>query len=251
MKIELSNAQILSILSALEGYSGCLRYNAKKEYAHNPQYKMRADTVIKELKELFDYLFDARIKGLKEDPERPATPVKTEVPDGAIKVILSDTQYDLILDGLSALSEGAENELRQTNDPDLTETDETVLGRIDELCNYLIAARHARSTGPQKGADGPDSSGREDILKAAKACVCGDRERDYGSPERNFETIAGLWNAYLGVHPGTPLDPKDVAAMLALLKIARIASGHAKADNWVDLAGYAACGGEIEAGHSA
>jgi hypothetical protein len=34
--------------------------------------------------------------------------------------------------------------------------------------------------------------------------------------------------------------------MLALLKIARIASGHAKEDNWIDLAGYAACGGEIE-----
>ena len=36
--------------------------------------------------------------------------------------------------------------------------------------------------------------------------------------------------------------------MLALLKIARIASGRAKEDNWVDLAGYAACGGEIESG---
>lgn len=34
--------------------------------------------------------------------------------------------------------------------------------------------------------------------------------------------------------------------MLALLKIARIASGNAKKDNWVDLAGYAACGGELE-----
>ena len=35
--------------------------------------------------------------------------------------------------------------------------------------------------------------------------------------------------------------------MLALMKIGRISSGHAKPDNWVDLAGYAACGGEIEA----
>lgn len=34
--------------------------------------------------------------------------------------------------------------------------------------------------------------------------------------------------------------------MLGLLKIARIATGHGKADNWVDLAGYAACGGELE-----
>lgn len=83
---------------------------------------------------------------------------------------------------------------------------------------------------------------RTEILTAAQRCVVGDREQDYGSPERNFERIAELWSTYLGY----PIDAKDVAAMLALLKIARIASGHAKADNWIDLAGYAACGGEIE-----
>lgn len=27
---------------------------------------------------------------------------------------------------------------------------------------------------------------REEILDAAKRCVCGDREKDYGSPENNF-----------------------------------------------------------------
>ena len=83
---------------------------------------------------------------------------------------------------------------------------------------------------------------RAEILKEAGACVCGDREEDYGSPEQNFERISNLWSAYLEY----PVTAVDVAAMLALLKIARIASGHAKSDNWVDLAGYAACGGEIE-----
>ena len=86
---------------------------------------------------------------------------------------------------------------------------------------------------------------RTEILDAAKRCVCGDREQDYGSPEDSFRTIANLWNAYLGDRLSL-LSSKDVAAMLALLKIARIASGHAKEDNWIDLAGYAACGGEIE-----
>lgn len=84
---------------------------------------------------------------------------------------------------------------------------------------------------------------RTDVLKAAEKCVCGDREQDYGSPERNFETISAMWSAYLG---GAEIGAEDVAAMLALLKIARIASGHAKEDNWVDLAGYAACGGELQ-----
>lgn len=96
---------------------------------------------------------------------------------------------------------------------------------------------------------------RKEILEAAQKCVCGDREQDYGIPENNFQTIARLWNAYLRatspaleqVLPGQSIfSLTDVAAMLALLKIARIASGHAKEDNWVDLAGYAACGGEIE-----
>ena len=92
------------------------------------------------------------------------------------------------------------------------------------------------------------SSVREEILHTAKICVCGDREQDYGSPENNFQTIANLWIDYLSAKEDVlDIQPKDVAAMLALLKIARIASGHAKMDNWVDLAGYAACGGEIEA----
>ena len=92
---------------------------------------------------------------------------------------------------------------------------------------------------------------RKDVLIAAEKCVCGDREQDYGAPERNFEVIAAFWEIYiknkcLGAPADIELLPEDVAAMLALLKIARITSGHAKADNWVDLAGYAACGGELE-----
>ena len=92
-------------------------------------------------------------------------------------------------------------------------------------------------------------SKREQILRDAETCVMGDRQQDYGSPENNFRVIADMWNAYLFSHPWldkNKIEPKDVAAMLALLKIARIASGNAKADNWVDLAGYAACGGELE-----
>jgi hypothetical protein len=92
---------------------------------------------------------------------------------------------------------------------------------------------------------------RKEILEAAAKCVCGDREQDYGSPENNFSTVAKMWEVYLGkkscsMNADLCILPEDVAAMLALLKIARIASGRAKDDNWVDLAGYAACGGEIE-----
>ena len=79
---------------------------------------------------------------------------------------------------------------------------------------------------------------REYVLNQARVCVCGDREQDYGSPENNFHTIANLWMDYLGAK-GVEVDLElyDVAAMLALLKIARIAGGHAKKTTGLTLPG--------------
>ena len=82
---------------------------------------------------------------------------------------------------------------------------------------------------------------RTEILTKANECVMGDRAQDYGTPEDNFARIADLWTAYSGYG----FDAHDVALMLALLKIARAASGVNHTDNYVDLAGYAACAGEI------
>lgn len=81
---------------------------------------------------------------------------------------------------------------------------------------------------------------RAEILEVAKACVCGEREQDYGTPEDSFGLIAQLWTVY----KGTMFTAKDVAMMMALLKVARICNSD-KADSFVDLAGYAACAGEI------
>lgn len=92
---------------------------------------------------------------------------------------------------------------------------------------------------------------RKQILDKAVQMTNGSRQDDYGRPENSFQVIADLWNAYLDgiVYKNggeVYVEPHDVAALLALLKIARIATGHGKSDNWVDLAGYAACGGELE-----
>lgn len=87
---------------------------------------------------------------------------------------------------------------------------------------------------------------RDSILNAARNIVCNGRDKEYGEPEDSFDTIACLWSAYLAAAIGRPfvLHSTDVAAMMALLKIARIATDSGKADSWIDLAGYAACGGE-------
>lgn len=82
---------------------------------------------------------------------------------------------------------------------------------------------------------------REQCLDKAKECVMKDRNSTYGSPEDSFQKVANLWEAY----KGTPFTPKDVALMLALLKVGRLSANPTHDDSWIDLAGYAACGSEL------
>lgn len=82
---------------------------------------------------------------------------------------------------------------------------------------------------------------RSEILKQADSIVNGERQKQYGRAENSFAMIAELWSGYLDVC----LSARDVALMMILLKVAREKRGQGKADNWIDIAGYAACGGEI------
>ena len=93
---------------------------------------------------------------------------------------------------------------------------------------------------------------REEILKTASKAVNGDRDKRYGKPEDNFQRIANYWSAYLE----EKIDSNDVAIMMILFKVARLQSNlqsnnGADLDSWVDIAGYAACGGEIGTEHEA
>ena len=103
---------------------------------------------------------------------------------------------------------------------------------------------------PDDCGDDSKSWSRLDILDRAAMCVCGEREEDYGSPEDSFGLIAEFWTSYLkrkcvGVGADVCVGAADVAMLMALLKIARVAGGRGTADCFVDLAGYAACGGEV------
>lgn len=86
---------------------------------------------------------------------------------------------------------------------------------------------------------------RKECIDAAAKAVLHDRAQEYGDgPEDCFQLIASLWSSYLG----HPVSSCDVAAMMALLKIARVKYNPRHADSWVDIAGYAACGAECAAG---
>lgn len=97
-----------------------------------------------------------------------------------------------------------------------------------------------------------DQVTRRQILDEATRAVCTDRNHQYGGPEQSFTAIAEMWTAYLHCagHDIT-LYAHDVALMLAAFKLARaITSENPKTDTYADLAGYAACAGELACGGS-
>lgn len=86
---------------------------------------------------------------------------------------------------------------------------------------------------------------RDQVLATAAAYVTEDRAATHGNVEDSFAAIAAYWSTYLA-SVGCParLKPSDVAAMMVLLKVARAGANPRHADNWIDIAGYAACGAE-------
>ena len=87
---------------------------------------------------------------------------------------------------------------------------------------------------------------RADILATAAEYVTRDRAATHGDAEDSFAELGRVWGARLGVS----IAPHRVAIMLADLKSVRAWHNPEHIDNWVDGAGYYACGGEIATGGS-
>ncbi len=94
---------------------------------------------------------------------------------------------------------------------------------------------------------------RSKLLNLAESLVNGDRNVQYGDPRADFLRTALLWETYLnGAHQRhvteegddvpVVIEPHDVAILMMLLKISRLAWSPDKEDTWADIAGYAACG---------
>lgn len=81
---------------------------------------------------------------------------------------------------------------------------------------------------------------RFDLLEQAKDTVK-DRGQQYGTVADNFSRTALIWSAILG----TNVTAQQVGLCMIGLKVARLSYDQNAADGWVDIAGYAACGGEV------
>lgn len=100
---------------------------------------------------------------------------------------------------------------------------------------------------PIQGACPPPS-----ILSEAARIVDGDREQTYGDPGRNLRAIANLWDSWLLARgwSGPGLTTDDIALLMVLLKVARLANQPTHRDSQVDLCGYARLMERIQASNS-
>lgn len=102
------------------------------------------------------------------------------------------------------------------------------------------------------------------IAEQAANIVNGARRGAYGRPENNFERIATMWMAYFRTKGWTiaevdtttdnfgqlrsfdnKLLPRDIAAMMRLMKEARLVETPDHLDSFMDIVGYALCGAEV------
>ena len=91
----------------------------------------------------------------------------------------------------------------------------------------------------------PEKPKFETILDEAKHLVCGDRNKDYGTPFDNFSNTVAMVNGYLGDQLKYPLTPEDFAEIMTLVKISRAKNDinlnrPVKRDSVVDCSGYQA-----------
>lgn len=83
---------------------------------------------------------------------------------------------------------------------------------------------------------------RDKLLDEAKNLVNGPRAVDYGDAYENHERVAQLWSTILG----QDVSVSQVYQCLMALKLARLIVSPTHTDSWVDIAGYASLGGEID-----
>jgi len=94
------------------------------------------------------------------------------------------------------------------------------------------------------------------ILDIAAELVQGDRNKTYKHPNENFRNIKEFWNTYFLAINGrddsaqvdsrndgypTKINEFDVAMLMVLMKVARLATNNTHRDSLIDIAGYARC----------
>ena len=161
-----------------------------------------------------------------------------QFPDGSVRMV-----QDRHTSGGPAVGADEEKKfpMRFELPPEVVEKVAARVDQIKKMAEELTGVRTEPAEELQPTSILPQGHEFE-ILREAADTIGGGRQDDYGNAEDSFAAIAKMWQAYLAARGARgPLDGRDVACMMSLLKVARDAKGR-KRDNLVDIAGYAALG---------
>lgn len=84
-------------------------------------------------------------------------------------------------------------------------------------------------------------SERSDLLSEAIQ-VLSQRGEHYGDVAADFSRVATLWSSLYSAD--RDYEPHEVAMHMICVKLSRLVESPGLRDNWLDIAGYAACGWE-------
>ena len=84
------------------------------------------------------------------------------------------------------------------------------------------------------------------ILEEVKDLLNGDRQREYGPPDKSLEIIAKLWTTYMqtSLNVDLKITSSDVCMLMILLKVARQANSKDR-DSYRDIIGYTAIASDL------
>lgn len=82
-----------------------------------------------------------------------------------------------------------------------------------------------------------------DILAEASVLLTDTREELYGSFWENHRRIGVMWSEFLQLEE--TITPEQVAVMMAIVKISRIANDSTHTDNYIDAVAYLSGAGEL------
>ena len=84
------------------------------------------------------------------------------------------------------------------------------------------------------------------LLEEVKDLLNGDRQREYGPPDKSLEIIAKLWTTYMqtSLNVDLKITSSDVCMLMILLKVARQANSKDR-DSYRDIIGYTAIASDL------
>lgn len=93
---------------------------------------------------------------------------------------------------------------------------------------------------------------RGEVLLEARNLIVGDRNVTYGPPTQNFQNIADMLNVQFShlFKDDAKFSATDIGIIHIITKLAR-SIAQPKRDNFVDIAGYAACAWETQEAENA